>query len=455
MGELPTIDAAGLLSRAAAAVREPIAAAALHRLRHDLTMPLRVALVGRVSAGKSTILNALLAHPIAATSAGECTRIVTAYRQGLVDRATIVHTDGSREPLMLVDGRLPADLPAGTRIVEQLDVELLNDALGDSVVVDTPGLESLAGWDAATTRELERADGIVFVIDVTGARARDTTLLSSFQAAASSGLLRSNVVVLLNKADLLVEAGDDVAEIEARAAKILDRWVRPAFEPYAGQIVPVVGLFAEAARAGTLRQEHVGALAQIAASDRLEDAPIELRRAIGDVGIAAIVAALRADPAVDVRRWLLACSGLAAVQGALDQAFRRTRGRTKIAVALGRARQIVAGQRVATAIRAELGVALDSLGLRLEPFAAAERGRLLGEDAAAEVAALAGDAPLAERLRLEPGVSARDADAYVAERAAAWRRRANGALTSARQEALVGAVLHTYAAIRVQLALPR
>ena len=48
-----------------------------------LDEPLRVAIAGRVKAGKSTLLNALVGERLAATDAGECTRVVTWYRNAL------------------------------------------------------------------------------------------------------------------------------------------------------------------------------------------------------------------------------------------------------------------------------------------------------------------------------------------------------------------------------------
>jgi predicted GTPase len=45
--------------------------------------PLRVAIAGRVKAGKSTLLNALVGEELAPTDAGECTKIVTWYRDGV------------------------------------------------------------------------------------------------------------------------------------------------------------------------------------------------------------------------------------------------------------------------------------------------------------------------------------------------------------------------------------
>ena len=51
--------------------------------------PLRVAIAGKVKAGKSTLLNALVGDELAPTDEGECTRIVTWYRHGITYRVTL------------------------------------------------------------------------------------------------------------------------------------------------------------------------------------------------------------------------------------------------------------------------------------------------------------------------------------------------------------------------------
>ena len=50
--------------------------------------PLRVAIAGKVKAGKSTLLNALVGERVAPTDASECTRVVTWYRNSHVYRVT-------------------------------------------------------------------------------------------------------------------------------------------------------------------------------------------------------------------------------------------------------------------------------------------------------------------------------------------------------------------------------
>jgi GTPase SAR1 family protein len=60
----------------------PEAHVELDRVLKRIDEPLRVAIAGKVKAGKSTLLNALVGERIAPTDTGECTRIVTWYRNG-------------------------------------------------------------------------------------------------------------------------------------------------------------------------------------------------------------------------------------------------------------------------------------------------------------------------------------------------------------------------------------
>ena len=57
--------------------------------------PLRVAIAGKVKAGKSTLLNALVGDQLAPTDARECTRVVTWYRDAHTYRVVAHGQDGS------------------------------------------------------------------------------------------------------------------------------------------------------------------------------------------------------------------------------------------------------------------------------------------------------------------------------------------------------------------------
>src|SRR3954466_10863589 len=70
-------------------------------VRRRLGEPLRVAIAGRLKAGKSTLVNAVVGRRIAPTEGGECTRVVTVFRYGPADRVDVVRRDGSRASLPL------------------------------------------------------------------------------------------------------------------------------------------------------------------------------------------------------------------------------------------------------------------------------------------------------------------------------------------------------------------
>ena len=115
----PLVDNLGaLLDRAVASAVDDGARARLVDARVRLTGPLRLAIAGKVKAGKSTLLNAILGDELAPTDAGECTKIVTWYHEGTSPQVKVYPLVGeavvrpwSRDPGAL-DVDL-GDLPAG------------------------------------------------------------------------------------------------------------------------------------------------------------------------------------------------------------------------------------------------------------------------------------------------------------------------------------------------------
>ena len=87
-------------------------AAALRGQLDRLDEPLRVAIAGKVKAGKSTLLNGLVGELIAPTDAGECTKVVTWYRDGPTPRVVSYPDDGPPRPLPCTaeDGALAVQL---------------------------------------------------------------------------------------------------------------------------------------------------------------------------------------------------------------------------------------------------------------------------------------------------------------------------------------------------------
>ena len=89
----------GLVRHVAGLYQGGPAAAGLDRAARRLDEPLRVAIAGRIKAGKSTLLNAMVGQELAATDAGECTRIVTWFRDGHTYRVQAQLRDGSSRQL--------------------------------------------------------------------------------------------------------------------------------------------------------------------------------------------------------------------------------------------------------------------------------------------------------------------------------------------------------------------
>ncbi len=168
---------------------------------------LEVALFGRVSSGKSSLLNALLDTDVLPVGVNPITAVPTKLRYGTVLRAAVTYGDGRSEivPIDQLAGLVTEKgNPGNLRNVVGAIVEVPSLRLKQGIVlVDTPGLGSLARKGAAETLAyLPVCDLALLLIDA-GATLNDEdvgTLRLLYETGIPS-------LVLLSKSDFLA-AGD-------------------------------------------------------------------------------------------------------------------------------------------------------------------------------------------------------------------------------------------------------
>jgi hypothetical protein len=232
--------------------------------------PLRVAIAGKVKAGKSTLMNALVGERLAATDVGECTKIVTWYLNGHTYQVMLHGKDGS-DPVQARfhrdEGALEIDL--GDRAAADLDrieVTWPSKALRELTLVDTPGIDSLT--ESVATRAFEfldpedratPADAVLYLMrHIHGS---DLRLLEAFHDDSMAEPNPINAVAVLSRADEIGAGRLDSMASSRRIAKRLgtDRRLKRLVQ----MVVPVAGLLAESA--ASLTEAEYGELRELAA----------------------------------------------------------------------------------------------------------------------------------------------------------------------------------------------
>lgn len=463
-------------------------AAGLGEVLRRLSAPLQVAVVGRIKSGKSTLVNALIGRRVAPTDIGECTRLVTRFQYGTVDRVEVVFADGRRQALPFDHaGMIPADLGmdgAGLDQVSHLEAYLTNAVLRDLTVIDTPGLGSLDAVSVARTEALlgaavgetveagqldpvsrsavAGAEAVLYVV-TQSVRADDRQVLAAFTAATASREAGPvNAIAVLNKADTIAPESVPGANGDLwAAAGLLAARQAEVLRPRVADVLPAVGLLAETAESGGFTSADADALRALAGCDHAVReamllsadlfttlaAPVpastrtRLLERLDLYGVRVGLAAVAAEPRITagaLRRHLLAASGLAALRGRLDAVFRARADGIKAAAALASITALVHAsgdladrQRVHDGIEALLQRPQAHQLRLLEALTLVSSGAVaLPDDLAEEVLRVGSSAEVAEQLGL-PGRPATELAGYALERAGWWRSFASFGATPA------------------------
>ena len=250
------------------------AQASVDEARRRLYEPLRVAIAGKVKAGKSTLLNALVSERLAPTDAGECTKIVTWYRDGSTYRVTMHPRAGDPRqlPFAREEGSLNIDLKGmPTADVDHLEVEWPSSALADMTLIDTPGIDSISTHLSDRTHEFlnpddgsSPTDAVLYLMR--HLHASDVRFLESFHDQEASRPSAINSIGILSRAD---EIGVGRIDALGSARRIAQRYGSdPKIRRLCQTVLPVAGLLAETAT--TLRQDEFRLLRILAEAERAE-----------------------------------------------------------------------------------------------------------------------------------------------------------------------------------------
>ena len=258
-----------------------------------LDSPLRVAIAGKVKAGKSTLLNALVGSRIAPTDTGECTTIITWYRGGYSPDVQLYPRDGNPPQSARfdrLDTAIEVDLAGrAPGAIERLVITWPSPSLTDVTLIDTPGVDTLSeevgdrAYEFLNPQDaMTQADAVLYLMK--HAHAADLKLLEAFHDDAVSQPDPVNAIAVLSRAD---EVGGGLTDSMASARKISKRYSGDArIRRLVQMVVPVAGLLAESAR--TLQEGEFRAFGELAATpralldlhllsaDRFVNAPIEV-----------------------------------------------------------------------------------------------------------------------------------------------------------------------------------
>ena len=200
----------------------------LQRLKSEADQPCVLAIAGRVKAGKSSFLNALIGKDLAKVGTTETTATINIFRKGIPPDPSkpvqVVWANSSKtfESKAFLDSLQGSDQDTLNRAsgIKHLEFLLTDPLFDDVTLVDTPGTDAIVGEEGdehqkvteeffklrqrhtvETKEQTERADAVIYLIGQV-ANATGQAFMQEFQAAAGSGSSAMNAIGVMAKIDI-------------------------------------------------------------------------------------------------------------------------------------------------------------------------------------------------------------------------------------------------------------
>lgn len=249
----------------------------------QLDLPMRVAIVGMIKAGKSTMMNALLGEKIVATGTVEATFNVNWLKYGESKSLLVHYKNGSPpepksfEELEALTLRAEANSDSFNYLlsIKYIELSYPNPILKKFNLIDTPGLASAYEADSentknflqlhgqeltqATQEEASNADAVIYLFAKSFSESSQNTM-AEFQGAAFGQATPINAIGVLTKVD---DYWSDGEEPILKGREITERLQSEHLRGVLYTTLPVCGLLAFGAQ--TLTPEEFDTLMQLAA----------------------------------------------------------------------------------------------------------------------------------------------------------------------------------------------
>ncbi len=237
----------------------------LERAQERLSQPVRLAIIGQIKAGKSTLVNALLGRRLAVTRKVEATYRVNEFRYGQPEGIAAYYRDANGSvrkqdyPLSSLEQLTVQRLERSYELLEpsRIVVSVHEKHLQRLILIDTPGLYSIYGVDSNETErlltqrsseELDAADAILYLFE-RDLGERDMNVVREFLGPPVPGRLTNSAkaIGVMSRCDQSWRASGEASDPMASGmAFIGNRWnSEPDLRRIFYEILPVAAIVAE------------------------------------------------------------------------------------------------------------------------------------------------------------------------------------------------------------------